>query len=156
MDAIIENYQNGIELSAKKTFDYFNNVSCQQQQQPLVKPVCAKEKINESKKHAIGLSAGDFRFENHFYPKVLSSKINKTGKSFFNMKNEHIIERYCARNSSVIRAVLAECLAYRPKHFKWAGCDLFNVTDGEGKRQMIIIETNSCPSGLNFYFVVII
>lgn len=27
------------------------------------------------------------------------------------------------------------------------GCDLFKVTNNQGKRQMIIIETNSCPSG---------
>jgi len=31
--------------------------------------------------------------------------------------------------------------------FKWSGADLFNVANSAGNRQMIIIETNSCPSG---------
>lgn len=34
-----------------------------------------------------------------------------------------------------------------PKHFKWAGADLFNVTTSKGDRHMVVIETNSCPSG---------
>jgi hypothetical protein len=31
--------------------------------------------------------------------------------------------------------------------FRWAGCDLFHVTTERGRRQMVVIETNSCPSG---------
>lgn len=31
--------------------------------------------------------------------------------------------------------------------FLWLGSDLFNVTTASGQRQMIVIETNSCPSG---------
>ena len=42
---------------------------------------------------------------------------------------------------------LRQVLKYRPAHFRWAGCDTFNVTDMEGKRQVVVIETNSCPSG---------
>lgn len=107
-----------------------------------------KERIEDSKKHAINLIAGDFIPENHFEPKTLCAKLNKVGKNFFDLSNELIIERYCALNPLVSRDVLAECLSYRTKYFKWAGCDLFNVTDGQGKRQMIIIENNTCPSGL--------
>ena len=43
--------------------------------------------------------------------------------------------------------VLRRMLEYKPKYFFWAGSDLFNVTTAEGNRQMIIVETNSCPSG---------
>jgi hypothetical protein len=42
---------------------------------------------------------------------------------------------------------LKQCLNYKPKYFKWAVSDLFNVTNNLGKRQMIIVESNSCPSG---------
>lgn len=108
----------------------------------------AKEKINESKKNAVALIASDFHFSNHFYPKVQRSKIGAVGKRFFQLGNDAVVSRYCQLNPQVDRQALAELLAYRPKYFKWAGCDLFNVTDGEGRRQMIIIETNSCPSGI--------
>lgn len=42
---------------------------------------------------------------------------------------------------------LREVLQYRPQHFRWAGCDTFTVTNRDGKRQVVVIETNSCPSG---------
>lgn len=32
-------------------------------------------------------------------------------------------------------------------YFLWSGADLFSVTDDQGKKQIIVIETNSCPSG---------
>lgn len=38
-------------------------------------------------------------------------------------------------------------LAYKPKCFLWAGADLFHVTNINGNRQMVVVETNSCPSG---------
>jgi hypothetical protein len=40
-----------------------------------------------------------------------------------------------------------ELLSYSPNFFFWAGSDLFPVTNENAQRQMIIIETNSCPSG---------
>jgi hypothetical protein len=42
---------------------------------------------------------------------------------------------------------LREILNYQPKYFLWAGADLLNVTSAGGKRQMVVIENNSCPSG---------
>lgn len=42
---------------------------------------------------------------------------------------------------------LREVLNHRSKHFLWAGADLLNVTSASGKRQMVVIENNSCPSG---------
>ena len=42
---------------------------------------------------------------------------------------------------------LTKLLTTPPRHFRWSGADLFNVTNQKGKRQMILIETNSCPSG---------
>ncbi len=42
---------------------------------------------------------------------------------------------------------LYEVLNHRCKYFVWAGADLLNVTSALGKRQMVVIENNSCPSG---------
>jgi hypothetical protein len=38
-------------------------------------------------------------------------------------------------------------LSYKPRYFRWAGADLFHVTNEAGIRQVVVIETNSCPSG---------
>jgi hypothetical protein len=38
-------------------------------------------------------------------------------------------------------------LDYQTRYFHWAGADLLNVTSAGGKRQMVVIENNSCPSG---------
>ena len=47
----------------------------------------------------------------------------------------------------VNRQQLQDLLRTKCKYFQWAGADLINVTDAHGKRQMVIIENNSCPSG---------
>lgn len=149
MEAILEHYQRTIDMSASKLIELFNKSTTATIQSPTSNsPSSAKDKINDSKKHAVSLTAGDFHFANHFYPKVMRSKIGAVGKRFFALNNDQVVERYCALNPTVNRDLLAEYLAYKPKYFKWAGCDLFNVTDGNDKRQMIIIETNSCPSGI--------
>ena len=44
-------------------------------------------------------------------------------------------------------AALDEILSYTCKYFHWAGADLLNVTSAKGRRQMVVIENNSCPSG---------
>ncbi|KAJ2014518.1 hypothetical protein GGI06_003532, partial [Coemansia sp. S85] len=91
--------------------------------------------------------AGDFEQANHFYPRVLNAQIHPLVSSFFQLGNERIIARYVHLRPNVNQDKLRELLAYQPKHFAWAGSDLFNVTTDQGQHQMIIIETNSCPSG---------
>lgn len=44
-------------------------------------------------------------------------------------------------------SALTKLLATPPRYFRWSGADLFFVTNQKGKRQMIVVETNSCPSG---------
>ena len=61
--------------------------------------------------------------------------------------NERIAERYHHLNPAVDKAALLALLHSECKHFQWSGADLFNVTNSRGKRQMVVIETNSCPSG---------
>ncbi|KAJ1935727.1 hypothetical protein EC988_008398, partial [Linderina pennispora] len=91
--------------------------------------------------------AGDFEQANHFYPRVLNAQIHPLVSSFFQLGNERIIARYVHLRPKVNQDKLRECLNYKPKHFAWAGSDLFNVTTDSGQHQMIVIETNSCPSG---------
>lgn len=88
-----------------------------------------------------------FKCESHFYPQVLKTQIHPLVARFFKMGNQRIMSRYKQMNPLVDLNALKKCLEYKPKHFKYAGCDLFKVTNKEGNRQMIIIETNSCPSG---------
>ncbi|KAI8638067.1 hypothetical protein BD408DRAFT_374073 [Parasitella parasitica] len=93
------------------------------------------------------LSQGEFEPEQHFYPRVLNAQIHPLIQSFFTLGNDRIIARYTHLNPQVKAQDLKEVLSYSPKHFQWAGSDLFNVTTASGHRQMIVIETNSCPSG---------
>ncbi|KAJ3127625.1 hypothetical protein HK098_006064 [Nowakowskiella sp. JEL0407] len=93
------------------------------------------------------ISTNEFEPEKHFYPRVLNANIHPLVSSFFMLGNERILARYSHLNPQINQQVLKELLEYKPKYFQWAGADLFNVTTAEGQRQMIIVETNSCPSG---------
>ena len=120
------------------------------------------------KNFAIPYMSVEFIAENCFNPKALNTTISPIVKKFFNMNTEAIIKRYAQLNPNLDTAVLRSQLEYKTKHFKWAGqffrykiylkmcfkplniykgCYLFNVTNKDGKREMIIVESNSCPSG---------
>ncbi|KAI8140850.1 hypothetical protein BJV82DRAFT_621380 [Fennellomyces sp. T-0311] len=90
---------------------------------------------------------GEFEPENYFYPRVLNAQIHPLVQSFFTLGNDRIIARYTHLNPLVQPETLHSILSYKAKYFQWAGSDLFNVTTASGQRQMIVIETNSCPSG---------
>ncbi len=90
---------------------------------------------------------GTFEPERHFYPRVLNAQIHPLVRYFMSLDNARIARRYCHLNPSVDHAALTALLAEQPKHLLWAGCDLMHVTDTRGQRQMVVIETNSCPSG---------
>lgn len=66
---------------------------------------------------------------------------------FMNLSRERMVSRYCHLHPKVDASKMHEVLTYRCKYFRWAGADLFNVTSAGGKRQMVVIENNSCPSG---------
>lgn len=98
------------------------------------------------KKNAASLvHSGSFEQDRHFYPRVLNAHIHPLVASFFSLGNERIIARYLHLNPQVDEAHLKKLLDYKPIYFQWAGSDLFNVTTASGQRQMIIVETNSCP-----------
>lgn len=93
------------------------------------------------------VSPGNFEPENHWYPKALNATIHPMVSFFFSLSKERIANRYCHLRPTVSPDHLLELLSYKPRYFLWAGADLFNVTTEHGKRQMVVIENNSCPSG---------
>lgn len=90
---------------------------------------------------------GSFEVENHFYTRVHNAQIHTLVRFFLGLSNARIVERYCHLKPRVDRAALLALLAEEPRHMRWAGCDLMHVTTEAGDRQMVVIETNSCPSG---------
>ena len=93
------------------------------------------------------IEPGTFKNEDHWYPKALNATIHPMVSFFLNLDNTKIISRYCHLHPRVDKEKLEEILNYRCKHFLWSGADLFNATSADGKRQMVVIENNSSPSG---------
>ena len=88
-----------------------------------------------------------FEAHKHWYPKALNATIHPMINFFLNLRQERIITRYCHMHPTVDREKLTEVLNHKAKYFLWAGADLLNVTSASGKRQMVVLENNSCPSG---------
>lgn len=101
----------------------------------------------QANKHAHTVHPGEFEAHNHWYPKALNATIHPMVSFFLNLEQERIITRYCHLHPRVKPDALRKLLNYSCKHFLWAGADLLNVTSAGGKRQMVLIENNSCPSG---------
>ncbi len=93
------------------------------------------------------INPNEFEAHNHWYPKALNATIHPMINFFLNLDKERLITRYCHMHPKVDKGKLREILNYKSKYFLWAGADLLNVTSAGGKRQMVVIENNSCPSG---------
>ncbi len=105
------------------------------------------ETVPQSKAVSKTIHPGEFEASNHWYPKALNATIHPMVNFFLFLGQERIINRYCHLHPTVDAGALKDILNYRCKHFFWAGADLLNVTSAWGKRQMVVIENNSCPSG---------
>jgi hypothetical protein len=90
---------------------------------------------------------GQFAPERHFYPRVLNAQMHSMVRFFLSLSNERILMRFSHLNPRSDSVALRNILAYQPRHLRWSGCDLMHVTTRTGARQMVVIETNSCPSG---------
>lgn len=86
---------------------------------------------------AVLVTPDSFVPEHHFYPRVLGATIHPIVATLFSMTPERIIKRYCHLHPDVDPAALSSVLTYRPRHFRWAGCDLFHVTTSAGNRHMV-------------------
>lgn len=89
----------------------------------------------------------EFEPESHFYPKALNSQLHPMVSHFFNLDHERILKRYSHLNPQVNVEKLRGILKQTSKHFFWGGSDLFYVATENGNRKMVVLETNSCPSG---------
>ena len=90
---------------------------------------------------------GHFEPAEHWYPRALNAQIHPMVAFFMNLSPERIVNRYCHLNPQVDRAALLRWIEYQPKFFFHAGADLFHVTTEQGNRRMVVLETNSSPSG---------
>ncbi len=96
---------------------------------------------------ATTIQPDEFEAHKHWYPKALNATIHPMINFFLNLEQERIVSRYCHLHPTVNSDKLKEILSYKSKYFLWGGADLLNVTSAGGKRQMVVIENNSCPSG---------
>lgn len=90
---------------------------------------------------------GDFEPSAHFYPRAANAQIHPLMRFFMNLTPERLVQRYCHLKPRVDADALIELLRTPTRYLRWAGGDLMHVTDDTGRREMVVIETNSCPSG---------
>ena len=93
------------------------------------------------------MTPDNFEAETHFYPKALNAQLHPMVSHFINLDHERLIKRYIHLNPQVKEESLREVLTYQSRYFFWGGADLFYTTTEEGNRRMVVLETNSCPSG---------
>lgn len=89
----------------------------------------------------------EFEPERHYYQRTLGAQIHPTVATLFALSTERIVRRYCHMKPRVRPEMLRGILSYRPRFFHWSGADLFHVATEAGVRKMVVLETNSCPSG---------
>lgn len=90
---------------------------------------------------------GDFEPSAHFYDRVLNAQLHPLVRNFLHLGNQRIAERYVHLHPEATRSAIDDLLGTAPRTFRWGGADLFLATSERGYRQMVVIETNSCPSG---------
>jgi len=88
-----------------------------------------------------------FLTENHFYPKAHNSQIHPTVNYFLGLSRSRLVDRYLHLHPKVDKSWLENLLNYECKHFFWGGADLFFTATESGNKRMVVLETNSCPSG---------
>jgi hypothetical protein len=97
--------------------------------------------------HAELVEPGRFDPEHHYYPRVCEGELHPLVAFFLGMSSERLVGRYCRLHPRVPADALARILGQAPAHFRWSGVDLFHTTTPAGERHMIVVETNSSPSG---------
>lgn len=88
-----------------------------------------------------------FDVDKHYYTKVVNAQAHTLVNYFMNMGKDRVVERYCHLNPQIDSNYLKSLIEYRAKYFYWSGTDLFHVTTAKGNKKMIVVETNSSPSG---------
>ena len=68
--------------------------------------------------------------------------MHPTARTFMNLSLERVAARYAHLHPAVCKAALRAVLSHKPKHMHWAGADLMHVTSADGRKSMVLIETN--------------
>ncbi len=89
----------------------------------------------------------EFQPERHFYPRVRNAVIHPLVRFFMDLGNKRVADRYCHLHPEAAPEAVHALLSRPTRWFRWAGCDLFHVATERGARRVMVIETNSCPSG---------
>jgi hypothetical protein len=97
--------------------------------------------------HAERILPGGFVGEKHFYAGILNAKIHPLVASFLQRSSKDLAGHYARLCPAADERAVNEIFSYAPSHFHWAGADLLLASDASGTRRMILLETNSCPSG---------
>ena len=90
---------------------------------------------------------GEFEPQNHFYPRAHNAQIHPLVRYFMELGNDRIAQRYCHLHPEAGTEAVTQALAHVTRHFRWGGADLFTTTTDRGQRRLVVVETNSCPSG---------
>lgn len=96
---------------------------------------------------SVCIEPGSFEPDSHFYPRVLNAQIHPLIRHLLELGSDRIVSRYCHLHPEADEAAVKSLLATPSKYFRWGGCDLIHVTNEDGLRKVVVIETNSCPSG---------
>lgn len=91
--------------------------------------------------------AGDYDASKSFYERVHNAHLHPLVRYFLSLGNTRIVNRYCHMHPEVLPAAVEEALTTTPRYFRWGGADLFHTTTEFGDRRIVVIETNSSPSG---------
>lgn len=102
---------------------------------------------HEARREVLLVGPGSFRAEQHYYPQVLGATLHPLVERFLAMDHRQIADHHAMRNPEVAPGAVARALTTVPRHFHWAGADLFNVATEDGRRHLVVLETNSSPSG---------
>lgn len=90
---------------------------------------------------------GSFEPDRHFYPRVLNAQLHPLVHDFLALDNARIVSRYCHLRPAADLDALSAIVNGSARLFRWGGADLFLTTTDKGLRRVVVIETNSCPSG---------
>lgn len=97
--------------------------------------------------HATQIHPGAFEATSHFYPRVQNAQLHPQVGYFLSLTPERIAQRVRHLYPAIHGERLLTLLRTPTRHFRWGGTDLLHVTTGDGHRRMVVVETNSCPSG---------
>lgn len=91
-----------------------------------------------------------FKPSDHWVREAYLNPIDPIVKRFLELETSCLTTRYCMLHPMVQREVLEKWLAYKPKFYIWTGADLMKVATEDGRKMIVVIENNSCPSGQKY------